>query len=86
MTYDELIERLDPSVYASLKRAVELGKWPDGRRISDEQKAICLQAVIYYENRHDIPEQERVGYIEPKKSADSKTGQGGDTSPVRILN
>ncbi|WP_166252294.1 YeaC family protein [Marinobacter salicampi] len=86
MTYDELIERLDPAVYASLKRAVELGKWPDGRRISDEQKAICLEAVIYYENRHDIPEQERVGYIEPKKRADSKTGRDDDTSPVRILN
>lgn len=86
MTYDELIERLDPAVYASLKRAVELGKWPDGRQISDEQKAICLEAVIFYENRHDIPEQERVGYIEPKKKADGKTGQDSDTSPLRILN
>ena len=42
MTYEELIKRLDPAVYQSLKRALELGKWPDGRKLSDEQRSICM--------------------------------------------
>ncbi|WP_372965259.1 YeaC family protein [Marinobacter sp.] len=69
MTYDELIERLDPAVYRNLRQAIELGKWPDGRAISQEQRAICLEAVIFYENKHNIPEQERVGYLDRGEKA-----------------
>ncbi|MFV8571484.1 YeaC family protein [Marinobacter sp. SBS5] len=69
MTYDELIERLDPTIYRNLKQAIELGKWPDGRAISREQRAICLEAVIYYENKHNVPEQERVGYLDRGEKA-----------------
>lgn len=83
MTYEELIERLDPAVYQSLRRAVELGKWPDGRKVSDEQRKICLEAVIYYEKTHDIPESERVGYIE-RQSCGSEKNSGTDT--IRIVN
>lgn len=79
MTYEELIERLDPSVYQNLRRSVELGKWPDGRAISAEQRAICLEAVIYYENRHNIPEQERVGYLD----RGSKAGTACDPTVKR---
>ena len=83
MTYEEFIERLDPAVYQSLRRAVELGKWPDGRKVSDEQRKICLEAVIYYEKTHDIPESERVGYIE-RQSCGSEKNSGTDT--IRIVN
>jgi len=69
MTYDELIERLDPTIYRNLKQAIELGKWPDGRAISREQRAICLEAVIYYENKHNVPEEERVGYLDRGEKA-----------------
>ena len=64
MTYEELIERLDPNVYQNLRRSIELGKWPDGRKLTPRQREISLEAVIYYENRHGIPEQERVGYLD----------------------
>ena len=64
MTYEELIKRLDPAVYQSLKRALELGKWPDGRKLTDEQRLICMEAVIYYEDHHQIPAEERVGYLD----------------------
>ncbi|MGM0768980.1 MAG: YeaC family protein [Pseudomonadota bacterium] len=76
MTYDELIERLDPTVYTNLRRSIELGKWPDGRRLSPEQREICLEAVIYYENLHNIPETERVGYLD----RGSKAGTACDPS------
>lgn len=86
MTYDELIERLDPAVYQSLKKAIELGKWPDGRTISTEQRAICMEAVLHYEGLHNIPEQERVGYIDRKKANGDAYGPDDGTSPIRILN
>lgn len=86
MTYDELIERLDPAVYRSLKRAIELGKWPDGRAVSAEQRAICMEAVIYYENRHDVPAQERVGFIDRSRKKERGRDAGDGSEPIRILN
>ncbi|SFR76707.1 hypothetical protein SAMN05216203_2893 [Marinobacter daqiaonensis] len=85
MTYEELIQRLDPTVYRSLRRAIELGKWPDGRRISDEQRQICLEAVIHYENAHNIPEQERVGYIERHSCGSEESGKDDGPDTIRIV-
>lgn len=76
MTYDELITRLDPTVYQNLRQSIELGKWPDGRKLTREQREISLQAVIYYENLHNLPEQERTGYID----RGSKAGTACDPS------
>lgn len=79
MTYEELIKRLDPAVYQSLKRALELGKWPDGRKLSDEQRSICMEAVIYYEDHHQVPVEERVGYLD----RGTKAGTACDPSVAR---
>ncbi|MFV0278415.1 MAG: YeaC family protein [Parahaliea sp.] len=62
MEYQQLIESLTPEVYQQLKLAVELGKWPDGRRLSPEQRQECLQAIIAW-SRLNLPEHEQVGYI-----------------------
>ncbi|WP_111497808.1 MULTISPECIES: YeaC family protein [Marinobacter] len=85
MTYDELIKRLDPTVYKSLRRAVELGKWPDGRAISDEQRSICMEAVLYYEKEHGVPEGERVGFIDRERK-DKRDMAADGTATIRILN
>ncbi len=83
MNYNEVLERLDPQVYRSLKHSLQLGKWPDGRALTEQQKEICMEAIIHYERTHNIPEEERVGYIE----RDSGCGGKDDGSePVRILN
>lgn len=86
MTYEELIERLDPAVYQSLRRAVELGKWPDGRALSEEQRSICMEAVIYYENKHDTPDVERVGFIDRERKKARDAAGLDDAAPIRILN
>ena len=62
---DELLAQVTPDVYEQLKRAVEIGKWPNGLVLSKEQRGHCLQAVIAYEQKH-IPEQERTAYVPPK--------------------
>lgn len=65
MDLNKLLGALTPQIYANLCRAVELGRWPDGKPLSAQQRALCLQAVIAYDASRK-PENERVGYIPPK--------------------
>jgi uncharacterized protein len=60
---DELIEALTPAMLADLKRAVELGKFPDGRVVSTEQRELMLEAVLRYEALHTPPDA-RTGFID----------------------
>lgn len=71
-----LLENLTPDIYDALKRAVELGKWPDGTRLSNEQRELCMEAVIFYDSINK-PEQERVGYI--YRDDHEHCGSDGDT-------
>ncbi|MFA5495655.1 MAG: DUF1315 family protein [Porticoccaceae bacterium] len=66
MDYQQLLKSLTPEVYENLKRAVELGKWPNGESLTPQQRETCLQAVIAWDALHK-PEQERVGYIHSEK-------------------
>lgn len=65
MNFEDLLNSITPDIYANLKQAIEIGKWPNGDKLSVEQKESCLQAVIAYELKN-VPEQERTGYIPPK--------------------
>ncbi|HLV76982.1 MAG TPA: DUF1315 family protein [Marinobacter sp.] len=94
MTYEELIERLDPNVYRNLKQAIELGKWPDGRAMSPRQREISLEAVIFYEQKHDVPEEQRVGYLDRGEKAGTacdpsvqfrKDGKAPDVDPGQFV-
>jgi uncharacterized protein YeaC (DUF1315 family) len=70
MDYQQTIETLSPEMYQRLVRAVEMGKWPDGKVVTPEQRAHAMQAIIAWGERH-LPEQERVGYVQ-KKQKDSE--------------
>lgn len=61
-SFVEMIENITPEIYQSLKLAVEIGKWPDGRKLSQEQKELSLQAMIAWELQN-LPEEERTGYM-----------------------
>ena len=63
MEYLKLIENMTPEIYESLKRSVELGKWPDGRPVTPAQRKEALQAVIAW-GKLNLPESERVGFID----------------------
>ena len=67
MSFIEVAKNLTPDVYEALKKSLELGRWPDGRQLTREQKTICLDAIIAYENANNMPEEERVGYIAKDK-------------------
>lgn len=72
MELQQLIESITPEIYTNLKRSVELGKWPDGRVLTKEQKELCMEAMIYYENKTQMAEKERTGFIDRKKVEDTE--------------
>ena len=67
-SFAEMIENITPEIYQSLKLAVEIGKWPDGRKLTQEQKELSLQAMIAWEVQN-LPEEERTGYMGPQECA-----------------
>ncbi len=78
MDIKQLIDSITPEIYENLKRSIELGKWPDGRGLSQEQKEHSMQAIIAYEEKHKTPE-ERTGYVPPKpKKAEPCDKDGKD--------
>lgn len=71
MDFQQLIDNITPEIHRNLKRAVEIGKWPDGRPLSAEQRELSLQAVILYEARH-LAEHERTGFIDRGSKAEGE--------------
>ena len=67
-SFAQMLENITPDIYEGLKLAVEIGKWPDGRKLSRDQVELCLQAVITYEAKH-LPEDQRTGYMGPQECA-----------------
>lgn len=67
MHLQQLLNSITPDIYQQLQKAVEIGKWPDGRSISEEQRSLCIQAIIAYDQRNPVTE--RTGYVPTKESA-----------------
>lgn len=62
MDVDGLMANVTPEIYLRLKTAVELGKWPDGVALTDEQRDNCLQVVMLWQARHNHqPEHMSIG-------------------------
>lgn len=80
----QLLTSITPDIYDRLKLAVEIGKWPDGQRLTQEQRDLCMQAVISYEHQH-MPAESHTGFIPPKphqhcgSEGDSQTAADNDT-------
>ncbi|WP_122857864.1 YeaC family protein, partial [Pseudomonas viridiflava] len=54
-SFVEMIENITPDIYESLKLAVEIGKWSDGRKLTQERRELSLQALIAWEAQN-LPE------------------------------
>jgi len=94
MQIDEIIKAITPEAHKNLIRAVELGKWPDGTRLSKEQREQCMQAVIAYDAKH-LPAEERVGHIDrgvkeegevcESHDHDEQAASEAEESPVKFI-
>lgn len=57
MDVKDLVAAMTPEIYQRLAQAVELGKWPDGVALTDEQKENCLQLVMLWQARYNVDAQ-----------------------------
>jgi uncharacterized protein YeaC (DUF1315 family) len=72
MTLEDLIRSINPEIYSNLKSAVELGRWPNGKKLTKEQVSLCLEAIFHYESTNNVPDAERVGYIDRESMPEHK--------------
>ncbi|SDF73376.1 hypothetical protein SAMN05216571_101442 [Onishia taeanensis] len=86
MTFDKMVQQMTPDIYESLKQAVSLRKWPDGRVLSAEQVELCLEAVIKYEAEHGVSPDQRVGYLDRTScGSDADSAQGSASNGEESL-
>ena len=83
-TVNELVESLTPSMVSDLKQAIELGKFPDGRVVSREEKELMIEATIFYDALK-LPEEERTGFIHRKKQASGIMDVASDIIPSKDI-
>ncbi|MAM85945.1 YeaC family protein [Allohahella sp. A8] len=69
MDLQTLLKQITPDVYDALRHSLQLGRWPDGKPLTQEQKALCMEAIIRYEHINNFPEDKRTGYVGPKKTS-----------------
>ncbi len=84
MKYQELVEQISPELYTTFRRALELGRWPDGREMTAEQRSHCLGAVIAYDRLHHA-EEERVGFIDRGRKQSAWEAQSGQSPEAEQL-
>ncbi len=82
MDFKTAIQQLTPTMYSDLKRAVALGRWPDGTPLTDQQKQHCMQAVIAYDQLF-VAEEERVGFMEPTNQCPTN-GNNKEVDKIKV--
>lgn len=69
MTYEQLLDSMTHEIYSNMRKAIELGRWPNGIQLTQSQREISLRAIIAYEHRQNIPNEQRVGYLQAGQCA-----------------
>ncbi|MDF1781104.1 MAG: DUF1315 family protein [Alcanivoracaceae bacterium] len=77
--FENIVRQLTPEIYQNMRRAVELGRWADGRAVTPQQRETCMQAIIAWEAVH-VPEDQRTGYMPPKECSSHEH----DEQPVTL--
>lgn len=62
MDKQAILQALTPEIVEKFRTAIQLGKWENGVRLTDEQRETCMQAVMVWEYEY-LPQEERTGYI-----------------------
>lgn len=59
---NDLADQLTPEIIDNLKQMIELGKKPDGEKLSSQDLKSCMEAVIHWEAKN-LSKAQRSGYI-----------------------
>ena len=81
MQLTDFLGKMTPVIYESLKQAVELGRWPNGVKLSDQEREASLQALIAWEYIH-LEEEQRSGFM-PVRCKNAQASR--DDEPASIL-
>ena len=54
MEYEKYVNDLDQQTVNKLKTAVELGRWENGEKLTNEQTESAMQAVMLWQAKHVI--------------------------------
>ncbi len=88
MNPEAVLAALTPEIVDRLRTAVEIGKWPNGDRLTPEQRSTSMQAVLIWEMKH-LPENQRTGYIDKGKkegeACDTDHHQADEEKPLRLV-
>ena len=49
MNIEQMLAVLNPEIVERLRTAIEIGKWPNGVVLTQEQRHTCMQAVYAWE-------------------------------------
>ncbi len=72
---------LAPDMLARFRQALELGHWPDGRKVTLAQKAILMESVLLAEAAQGVPEDQRTGYIDRSSKRQSASAPQKSKAP-----
>lgn len=81
---------ISPAVYEQLKEAVETGKWVNGDKLTQQQKADSLQFLMVYQSQfNDKPDHFTIAkggeiYMESKKVLKSQFSDVSSTDVHKI--
>ncbi len=74
----DVLNSLTPQIVDKFRTAIEIGRWENGEKLTDAQRATCMQAVMIWEHEY-LPVDERTGYIhKPIKEDGSVVGADCD--------
>lgn len=62
-SFEELVAQITPEMHSGLRRAVELGRLPDRRRLERAQQAEMLQVLLAWEKKN-LPDDQQAGFIQ----------------------
>ncbi|PCD90111.1 YeaC family protein [Vibrio mediterranei] len=86
MDVEQLLEAMTPDVYERLLYATETGRWPEGSRLSQDQRDSCMQAVMLYQSKHNVDPQHisvaAGGEISFKSKAELKKQFGAEQQDI----
>ena len=83
-TLNNLADQLTSEAVQNLKRMIELGKKPDGQKLSVEDRQSCINVVLLWEAKH-LPENKRSGYIDQQcQSQASPERQTESSDPIKL--
>ena len=77
MNIEQVLSSLNPEIVEKFKTAIEIGKWANGEPLTQQQREICMQAVLIWEHKH-LPETERTGYIDRGSKAEDEHCESHD--------